>query len=133
MPWASGGTEIIVNDTTSIDISEQYEVYPNRRLTLSANTVVVQEQTTPSDLERLKKGVPLSWVYGQSYIPLYAVYDFKNKEYGYVFDDRYVSIDDDGTVTLNLFEIKITEDNNPLSNYGTAVIDVNQKYNEKNI
>lgn len=133
MTWASGGTEIIVNDTTSIDISEQYEVYPNRRLTLSANTVVVQEQTTPSDLERLKKGVPLSWVYGQSYIPLYAVYDFKNKEYGYVFDDRYVSIDNDGTVTLNLFEIKITEDNNPLSNYGTAVIDVNQKYNEKNI
>jgi hypothetical protein len=60
------------------------EVYPQRKLTLSANAV----GTTPSDLEELKKGVPLSWVYAQSYIPLYAVYDFKNKEYAYVFDNR---------------------------------------------
>lgn len=88
---------------------------------------------TLADLEELKKGVPLSWVYGQSYIPLYAVYDFKNKEYGYVFDDRYVKMNDDGSVTLNLFEIKIMEDKNPLSDYGTAVINVNPKYNEENI
>ena len=94
------------------------EVYPQRKLTLSANTV----GTIPSDLDELKNGVPLSWVYAQSYIPLYAVYDFKNKEYGYIFDERYVNIDDDGTVTLNLFEIKIMEDNDPDSNFATAVI-----------
>lgn len=85
------------------------EVYP-----ISAYTL--------ANLEELKRGIPLSWVYGQSYIPLYAVYDFKNKEYGYIFDERYVNIDDDGTVTLNLFEIKIMEDNDPDSNFATAVI-----------
>ena len=83
---------------------------------------------TLADVEKLKEGIPLSWVYAQSYIPLYAVYDFKNKEYAYTFDDRYVTIDDKGNVTLNLFEIKIMNDTEPDSNYGTAVINVNPKY-----
>lgn len=78
---------------------------------------------TLANLEELKKGIPLSWVYGQSYIPLYAVYDFKNKEYGYVFDKRYVKVDNNGTVTLNLFEIKIMEDISVSGDtYTTAVI-----------
>ena len=59
-------------------------------------------------LEELKKGYPLSFVYAQTYIPLYAVYDFKNKEYVYVFDTRYVDLDkDNSTVRLNLFELKV--------------------------
>ena len=86
------------------------EVYP-----ISAYTL--------ANLEELKRGIPLSWVYGQSYIPLYAVYDFKNKEYGYVFDKRYVKVDNNGTVTLNLFEIKIMEDISVSGDtYTTAVI-----------
>jgi hypothetical protein len=67
--------------------------------------------------EELKKGYPLSYVYAQSYIPLYAVYDFKNKEYAYVFDDRYFidhsknTIYNDGVINLNLFELKIQNEN----------------------
>ena len=67
--------------------------------------------------EELKKGYPLSYVYAQSYIPLYAVYDFKNKEYAYVFDDRYFinhskdKIYNDGVINLNLFELKIQNEN----------------------
>ena len=59
------------------------------------------------DLDEFKKGFPLSYVYAQTYIPLYAVYDFINKEYGYVFDSRYVTQDKDGILNLNLFEMKI--------------------------
>ena len=95
------------------------EVTPERRVTLSNEP---QGEDGISDLEYLQQGYPLSWVYAQSYIPLYAVYDFRNKEYGYVFDDRYINVNGDGTVTLNLFEIKIMEDNDPSSDYGTAVI-----------
>lgn len=69
---------------------------------------------------KLKEGYPLSYVYAQSYVPLYAVYDFKNKEYAYVFDDRYFitssknKIYNDGVVNLNLFEMKIqNEDTEP--------------------
>ena len=105
MHWNSGCSESAVNG----------EVYPCTALTLA-------------NLEELKRGIPLSWVYAQSYVPLYAVYDFKNKEYAYTFDDRYVTIDDNGDVILNLFEIKIMNDTKPDSNYGTAVINVNPKY-----
>ena len=105
MHWNSGCSESAVNG----------EVYPCTALTLA-------------NLEELKRGIPLSWVYAQSYVPLYAVYDFKNKEYAYTFDDRYVTIDDNGNVILNLFEIKIMNDTKPDSNYGTAVINVNPKY-----
>ena len=54
--------------------------------------------------------------YLESYIPLYAVYDFKNKEYAYVFDDRYFigsskdKIYKDGVVNLNLFEMKVKDE-----------------------
>jgi hypothetical protein len=62
------------------------------------------------DLAELKKGIKLEDSYMQSYIPLYAVYDFKNKQYSYVFDRRYASVSEDGTLTLNLFEIKFAND-----------------------
>ena len=40
-----------------------------------------------------------------------AVYDFKNKEYAYIFDEHYVEPIEDGVLNLNLFEMKIsTED-----------------------
>ena len=59
------------------------------------------------DLKKLKKGVKLADVYAQTYIPLYAVYDFQNKEYVYVFDSRYAREDSNDTINLNLFELKI--------------------------
>lgn len=58
----------------------------------------------------LLSGITLEDSYMQSYIPLYAVYDFKNKQYSYVFDRRYASVSEDGTLTLNLFEIKFAND-----------------------
>lgn len=112
--------------------NDDNEVYPERRVTLS-NKVETQEQgeetpTALSDLDYLKQGYPLSWVYSQSYIPLYAVYDFKNKEYGYVFDKRYVT-ENNGVIDLNLFEIKIKNDEDPTTNEGTAIIDANDQFN----
>lgn len=65
-----------------------------------------------SHLEELKEGMTLGSVYAQTYIPLYAVYDFKNKEYGYVFDERYVKVGKDGVLNLNLFEMKIKDESN---------------------
>jgi hypothetical protein len=76
---------------------------PERALTLS-----------DSDLPILKEGIKLEDVYAQTYIPLYAVYDFKNKEYAYVFDNRYVRLKDN-TITLNMFELKVQNEELPLS------------------
>ena len=59
------------------------------------------------DLETLKQGIKLGDVYAQTYIPLYAVYDFNNKEYAYVFDSRYVNSANSDEVSLNLFELKV--------------------------
>ena len=78
------------------------ETYPQTALTLNS--------------DEIKKGYPLSFVHAQSYIPLYAVYDFKNKEYAYVFDDRYFigssreKLYNDGVVNLNLFEMKVKDE-----------------------
>jgi hypothetical protein len=79
--------------------ANDYEVYPITALTLSGE-----------DLTELKKGYPLSYVYAQTYIPLYAVYDYNHKQYAYVFDDRYIdreALDKENKIRLNLFEIKI--------------------------
>ena len=44
------------------------------------------------------------------FIPIYGVYDFKEKEFAYLFDPKYVEYDSDtGTVTVNLFELKVGE------------------------
>lgn len=88
-------------------------VNPKQPLTLDDST----------DLKTLKKGVPLSRVYAQSYIPLYAVYDFKNKEYAYVFDKRYVTVNN-GVANVNLFELKISETDEDT----TSVIDINYQF-----
>ena len=78
------------------------------------------------DLAKLKEGIPLERVYAQSYIPLYAVYDFKNKEYAYVFDNRYISMDN-GIVNLNLFEMKIMEETGS-GTTSTSIIDINEQF-----
>ena len=72
------------------------------------------EELTPKeplglDSEELKDGILLEQKYAQDYIPLYAVYDFKNKEYAYVFDKRYVTVED-GIASLNLFELKLKDE-----------------------
>lgn len=89
------------------------EVYPERAYTLA-------------DVEELKKGIELERVYAQSYVPLYAVYDFKNKEYVYVFDDRYISMEN-GIVNLNLFEMKIMEETGS-GTTSTSIIDINEQF-----
>ena len=63
-----------------------------------------------NSIYKFKEGFPLSYVYAQTYIPLYAVYDFDRKEYGYVFDSRYAVEDENGTLNLNLFEMKIKDE-----------------------
>lgn len=86
------------------DDTDTNKMVPDRTLQLKSR----------DDLAELKKGYPLSYVYAQTYIPLYAVYDFRKKEYGYIFDDRYVEVDENGDINLNLFELKVmNEDNKP--------------------
>ena len=100
-----------------------------------------------ADLPLLKAGIKLEDVYAQTYIPLYAVYDFKNKEYAYVFDSRYVTISDKNVAVLNLFELKIQNEeiaknatdeqvkqiqrNITIKQQATARIDVNKKQFEE--
>jgi hypothetical protein len=76
------------------------KMYPHHALKLSND----------DDFKELLSGTPLSYVYAQGYIPLYAVYDFEKEEYGYVFDSRYVEQDSGGTINLNLFEMKIANE-----------------------
>lgn len=86
--------------------------------------------TNEDDIKELKEGFPLSYVYAQTYIPLYAVYDFNNKEYGYVFDSRYVSENEDGVINLNLFEMKIKDESSKSSSEDIdikAIINVNEE------
>ena len=65
------------------------------------------------ELEKLKDGILLEQKYAQDYIPMYGVYDFKNKEYAYVFDNRYVDVnEEEGVANLNLFELKIKDESN---------------------
>lgn len=132
MRWESGET----NSEEDEKIPNIVNVYPRTRVTLSSKTKTEQSQeqgqgeetpTVLSDLDYLKQGYPLSWVYAQSYIPLYAVYDFKNKEYGYVFDNRYVT-NNNGVINLNLFEIKIRNDEDYNTKEGTAIIDINEQF-----
>ena len=76
------------------------------------------EELTPKeplglDSEELKDGILLEQKYAQDYIPMYGVYDFKNKEYAYVFDNRYVDVnEEEGVANLNLFELKIKDESN---------------------
>lgn len=98
--------------------SSDYETYPVSALTLSGN-----------DLEELKKGYPLSYIYAQTYIPLYAVYDYKHKAYAYVFDDRYIDRDvltTENKIRLNLFEIKIR-------NESTATVNARSQVRNNNV
>ena len=92
----------------------------------------------------MKQGYPLSYIYAQTYIPLYAVYDFKNKKYVYVFDDRYVFGSDtaDNRIVLNMFELKVADESTATNetraqvrnnNIERANIDVNPSQFDPNI
>ena len=87
-------------NTTNSGETGYNKMYPEHALKLSND----------DDFRELLSGTPLSYTYAQSYIPLYAVYDFEKKEYGYVFDSRYVEQDSGGTLNLNLFEMKIANE-----------------------
>lgn len=76
--------------------------------------------SSTADTKTLKEGVPLSRVYAQSYIPLYAVFDYNNNEYVYTFDKRYVTVGNDGVAKLNLFELKVKNEEN---DSGTTLYD----------
>ena len=89
------------------------KMYPDHALKLSND----------DDFKELLSGTPLSYVYAQGYIPLYAVYDFEKEEYGYVFDNRYVEQDENGVLNLNLFEMKVM-------NESDEKIKINQKTGE---
>jgi hypothetical protein len=89
-------------------------VYPTSKLSLKKK----------ADLKLMQDGIPLSWIYGQGYVPLYIMYDFKNKEYVYVFDDRYIT-NENGNINLNVFELKAMNDEDPKSNYRVAKININ--------
>lgn len=70
-----------------------------------------EELSLSKDKEEMKNGIELEKKNAQDYIPLYAVYDFKNKEYVYVFDKRYVTVND-GVASINLFELKLRDESN---------------------
>lgn len=75
--------------------------FPNKELSL----------LNDNDRKEMMKGIELEKKNAQDYIPLYAVYDFKNKEYVYVFDKRYVTVND-GVASINLFELKLRDESN---------------------
>lgn len=106
MHWSGNTT-----DSGGTAYNKMYPEHALRFTSTSANSI-----TGIDDLEELKQGIPLSYVYAQTYIPLYAVYDFDRKEYGYVFDSRYVTQDDDGVINLNLFELKVMNESNEIVN-----------------
>lgn len=88
--------------------------------------------TVPLDFNKnkcgkLKEGILLEQKYAQDYIPLYAVYDFKNKEYAYVFDKRYVTVED-GIASLNLFELKLKDESGDTNDTDTKTYVIDSEF-----
>lgn len=86
--------------------------------------------TVPLDFnkfDKLKEGILLEQKYAQDYIPLYAVYDFKNKEYAYVFDKRYVTVED-GIASLNLFELKLKDESGETNDTDTKTYVIDSEF-----
>lgn len=99
---------------------------------MSWNKVGDNEELTPQkplglDSKELKDGILLEQKYAQDYIPLYAVYDFKNKEYAYVFDKRYVTVED-GIASLNLFELKLKDESGDTNDTDTKTYVIDSKF-----
>ena len=99
---------------------------------MSWNKVDDNEELTPQeplglDSNELKDGILLEQKYAQDYIPLYAVYDFKNKEYAYVFDKRYVTVED-GIASLNLFELKLKDESGDTNDTDTKTYVIDSKF-----
>lgn len=84
-----------------------------------------------SDLAELKRGVPMAIARSQLYIPVYCVYDYKNKEFCYCFDSRYIGgVDSDGNVSVDLFEMKVMDESTSSFNMGgrSARINIEDKF-----
>ena len=99
---------------------------------MSWNKVGDNEELTPQeplglDSKELKDGILLEQKYAQDYIPLYAVYDFKNKEYAYVFDKRYVTVED-GIASLNLFELKLKDESGETNDTDTKTYVIDSEF-----
>ena len=99
---------------------------------MSWNKVGDNEELTPQeplglDSDELKEGILLEQKYAQDYIPLYAVYDFKNKEYAYVFDKRYVTVED-GIASLNLFELKLKDESGDTNDTDTKTYVIDSEF-----
>ena len=99
---------------------------------MSWNKVGDNEELTPQeplglDSDELKDGILLEQKYAQDYIPLYAVYDFKNKEYAYVFDKRYVTVED-GIASLNLFELKLKDESGDTNDTDTKTYVIDSEF-----
>lgn len=77
--------------------------------------------------DKLKEGILLEQKYAQDYIPLYAVYDFKNKEYAYVFDKRYVTVEG-GIASLNLFELKLKDESGETNDTDTKTYVIDSEF-----
>lgn len=93
--------------------------HPKSAITLSSS----------SDVTELKKGIRLQDFYQCIYIPLYAVYDYKNNEYVYVFDDRYVKVED-GIAVLNLYEVKVMDESDSDPGTDKLEIDINEQFKD---
>ena len=90
-------------------------------------TPTVPLDFTKYKCEKLKEGILLEQKYAQDYIPLYAVYDFKNKEYAYVFDKRYVTVED-GIASLNLFELKLKDESGDTNDTDTKTYVIDSEF-----
>lgn len=62
------------------------------------------------DLNRLKSGCTLQDMYNWIFIPIKVKYDFNSKKYYYYLPDWLVRNNDDSTMRLNLYELKIADE-----------------------
>jgi hypothetical protein len=68
------------------------------------------------DVEELKKGVPMSDLNRQMFIPVNLIYNDENKRYVYYLPDNYrensITETDNNIMEFNLFEVKIKNESN---------------------
>ena len=105
----------------------EWEENVNGNLTPTVPLDYIKNKNKCDKLDKLKEGILLEQKYAQDYIPLYAVYDFKNKEYAYVFDKRYVTVED-GIASLNLFELKLKDESGDTNDTDTKTYVIDSEF-----